>query len=162
MSKVVGLSWGAIKGYYSPVVNGVETGWHALPNIVDDSLVINTEKGDKMEAPIEGGQNEFVQYKKSTFSIEWEHRDALEDGGLRAKPFTDVDGVIAGVYALKFIPETSGARGIYVKRCSMSCEDSYSSEDGIKWKYTADVLASENEAESSILYQAMSAPTLAS
>ena len=158
-SKVTGLSWGAVKGYWTKIENGVEGAWHELPNIVDDTLTINTEKGDKMEAPIEGGQNEFVQYKKSTFTVEWEHRAAKEDDGLRQKPFIDVDGVIDGVYALKFIPETAGTYGIYVKRCALSVEDSYSSEDGIKWKYTADVLAPENSSESSIGYAAYTDPT---
>jgi len=158
MSKVTGLSWGAIRGYYAPVVNGIEGSWQKLPNIVEGTLTINTEKGDKRTAPIEGGGNEFIAYKKSTFSVEWEHRDALEDGGLRNKPVQDIDGLTEGVYALKFIPETEGVRGIYIKRAVLTVEDSYSSEDGIKWKYTADVLAPENIKEPSIHYQVLQDP----
>ena len=159
MAQVKGLSWGEIVGYFAPITNGVEGEWKRLPNIVDDTLTINTEKGDKMEAPIEGGRNEYVQYKKSTFTVEWEHRYALEDSGLREKPFHDVDGVVDGVFAFKFIPKSVGTAGFYVKRAAVSCEDTYSSEDGIKWKYTADVLAPDDENDSSIEYGAYTDPT---
>lgn len=162
MSQVKGLSWGEIDGYYAKIENGAEGAWHKLPNIVDDTLTINTEKGDKMEAQIEGGSNEYVQYKKSTFSVEWEHRYALEDDGLRQKPIQDVDGVVDGTYAFKFIPKAAGTAGFYVKRAAVSVEDTYSSEDGIKWKYTADVLAPENKNEASIEYGAYTDPTAGS
>ena len=160
MAEVKGLSWGEVVGYFSKIENGVESEWKKLPNIVDGTLTINTEKGDKMEAPIEGGRNEYVQYKKSTFSVEWEHRFALEDTGLREKPIKDIDGVVDGVYAFKFIPTAEGTAGFYVKRSAVSVEDTYSSEEGIKWKYTAEVLAPENASEASIDYGAFEDPTV--
>lgn len=160
MGKVKGLSWGQIKGYYAKEnSNGTLGAWQALPNIVEGTLAINTEKGDKREAPIEGGQNEFVAYKKSTYTVEFTIRGALEASGLRPKPFEDVDGLIDGVYALKFIPETPGAYGVYVKRATLSVEDTISSEDGLQWAYTADVLAPENMSEKSIEYAAYTDPT---
>ena len=156
---VKGLSWGEVVGYYSKIENGAEGAWHKLPNIVEGTLAINTEKGDKMEAKIEGGRNEYVQYKKSTFSVEWEHRYALEDNGLRQKPIEDIDGVVDGVYAFKFIPTSAGTAGFYVKRAAVSVEDTYSSENGINWKYTAEALAPENESEKSIAYGHFTDPT---
>ncbi len=160
MAEVTGLSWGAIKGYFSKYgANGAEGAWTKLPNIVEGTLALNTEKGDKMEAPIEGGQNEYVQYKKSTFTMEFEIRAAVETGGLREKPIKDIDGVVDGVYAFKFIPESEGSRGIYVKRCAVSVEETYSSEDGIRWKYTLDVLASSDTTKSSIEYEHYTDPT---
>jgi hypothetical protein len=160
MSKVTGLSWGAVKGYYAKEgADGQLGAWNELPPIVEGTLALNTEKGDKREAPIEGGQNEFIAYKKSTYSAEWENRGAKEEAGLRQKPFDDVDGVVEGVYAFKFIPETPGAYGIYIKRAVVSLEDTFTSEDGLKWKYTADVLAPANASEKSIEQGAYTDPT---
>ncbi len=138
--QVQDLSWGKPKIWCAPLVDGVEGEWFELPTPVEGSTTLSVTKGDKKEAKVEGGDVECVKYNKNTYALELEIRGALEDGGIREKPFVDDDGVIAGNFALKLQPENPNAEGIYIRRSKVSFEPSYSSEDGTKWKYTFDAI----------------------
>jgi len=52
----------------------------------------------------------------------------------------DTDGVITGEYAVKLQPEDKTVEGIIIDRSVLSLEDTYDTDNGTKWKYTADVL----------------------
>lgn len=58
----------------------------------------------------------------------------------RRKPVEDTDGVITGEYAVKLQPEDKTVEGIIIDRSVLSLEDTYDTDNGTKWKYTADVL----------------------
>lgn len=117
--------------------NGNEpSSWVDIPTPVENSTKLTPTKGKKMEAKIEGGENEGVKYGANTYTFEFE----IRAGKGRKKPFDDVDGVIPGEYAIKLQPEDKTVEGIKIDRSTLSLEDTYDTENGTKWKYTADVL----------------------
>ena len=59
---------------------------------------------------------------------------------LVSTPVEDTDGVITGEYAVKLQPEDKTVEGIIIDRSVLSLEDTYDTDNGTKWKYTADVL----------------------
>lgn len=130
------LSWGKPTIKIAPITNNVIGEWVTLSTPVENSTKLTPTKGAKMEAKIEGGANEAVKYKRNTYALEFEIRQ-MDD---RVKPLADLDGVIDGEYAVRIIPENVAAIGKEIHRANVSCEDSWDSENGAKWKYTFDVL----------------------
>lgn len=113
------------------------TEWKKLEYVpVENSTKLNTTKGDKKEAKVEGGEVEAVKYGKNTYSLEFEVRAAKG----RTKPIEDEDGVVHGEYAVRLTPEDSTVEGILIDRSIVSVEDTFGTEEGKKWKYTFDVL----------------------
>lgn len=134
------LAWGKAQVQYAKLNNGTPGEFKAFPYSVEDSLQLNPTKGDKLEATIEGGEPEAVKYKRNKYDLVFEIRQGNEDGTPRKKPIEDEDGVIAGEYALKIRPEDPEVEGIQIDRCVLSCEDSFNTADGGRWRYTVDVL----------------------
>lgn len=132
------LSWGKPKMKIAKLdTQGAVTGsWIEIPTPIEGTTQMNVQKGQKREAKIEGGENEAVKYAANTYALEFEIRSAKG----RNKPIEDVDGIISGEYALLLQPEDPTADGIQIDRAVVSVEDSYDSENGIKWKYTFDVV----------------------
>ncbi|EJW96425.1 hypothetical protein EVA_15468 [gut metagenome] len=106
---------------------------------MENSTKLTPTKGKKMEAKIEGGENEAVKYGANTYTLEFE----IRIGKGRKKPIEDVDGVIDGEYALKLQPEDKTVEGLKIDRSSLSVEETYDTENGTKLKYTVDVLKPE-------------------
>ena len=132
------LAWGKCTVKIGKVQeNGNEpSSWIDIPTPVENSTKLTPTKGKKMEAKIEGGENEAVKYGANTYTFEFE----IRAGKGRKKPIEDVDGVIAGEYAIKLQPEDKTVEGIKIDRATLSLEETYDTENGTKWKYTADVL----------------------
>ena len=133
------LSWG------KPLIEIAKLGadgkpgeWKKIPTPVQDSTQLTTTPGDKMEAPVEGGANEAVMYKQSTYTFEFELRVTSQNF---EKPMEDFDGVIADEYAVRLTPQIQTAKGILIDRCAFSAGQTYDTTNGEKIKYTADVLA---------------------
>lgn len=132
------LSWGkpTIKIGMLGANNAAPTTWIDIPTPVENSTKLTPTKGTKKEAKIEGGENEAIKYSANTYAFEFE----IRSGNGRAKPVDDVDGVIAGEYAVKLQPENPTSEGIVIDRSVMSLEETYDAENGTKLKYTFDVL----------------------
>lgn len=132
------LAWGKCTIKIGKVQdNGNEpSSWVDIPTPVENSTKLTPTKGKKMEAKIEGGENEAVKYSANTYMFEFE----IRAGKGRKKPIEDVDGVIVGEYAIKLQPEDKTVEGIQIDRSTLSLEETYDTENGTKWKYTADVL----------------------
>lgn len=133
-------SWGKCTIWIAKLVNGTPSTWKKIYTPVDGSTQLQTTKGEKKEAKIEGGDNEAVKYNKSTYALVFNIRGGNEDGTPREKPFDDNDGVIEGEYALKLQPEDASVEGLNLERGTLSCEDQWSSADGTIWAYTFDAL----------------------
>lgn len=134
------LAWGKCKVWTSKLEKGKPTTWKEWPTPVEDSTNLTPTKGDKKEAKIEGGEYEAVKYGKNTYLVELEVRQGNEDGTPRTKPVEDIDGVVEGEYAMKLQPEDATVAGFTIDRCIISCEDSWNTADGGRWKYTFDAL----------------------
>lgn len=132
MSKI---SWGKCSIYIKDLE---ETGakWEQIPTPIEDSTELSTEKGDKLEALIEGGEAEDVKYKANKYALAYGIRRMKE----RAMPFADVDGVIAHRHAVAVVPEDNTAPGCLIDNSAVSCEDVYNAADGASVTYTHDVL----------------------
>lgn len=131
----------AVIGWGKPkiIVKDLDTDgaqWRLLPTPVEDSTQLETTKGDKTEAKIEGGENEDVKYSANTYALNFNIRIAKN----RKKPFADVDGNIAHNYAVCLQPEDPDVPGFYMEKAAISFEDSFSTAEGGVWAYTADAL----------------------
>lgn len=149
------LSWGKPKIWIGKrgEMDAEPSSWIEVPTPVENSTVLTPTKGEKKEAKIEGGENEAVKYAKNTYALTFQIRAAKD----REKPVEDVDGTIEGEYALKLQPEDPTAPGLDIAKGVLSMMPSYSSEDGIMWEYTLDVLVPK-EGGDSIKFEAVTSP----
>lgn len=113
--------------------------WFEFPTPVENSTVLNTTKGDKQEAKVEGGENEDVRYAKSTYTLEAGIRAAKG----RKKPIKDSDGIVDHNYEIAVQPEDPEAIGIHIPKAKVSVEDTFSTEEGGVWNYAFDALKNE-------------------
>lgn len=110
--------------------------WEELPTPVEDSTTLETTKGDKTEAKIEGGENEDVKYSKNTYALNLSIRAAKG----RQRPISDEDGVVAHNYAVVLQPEDPKVQGFAIEKSTASVEDSFSASEGGVWAYAFDAL----------------------
>lgn len=110
--------------------------WEELDTPVEDSTQLETTKGDKQEAKIEGGENEDVKYGKNTYALTFNIRATKG----RKRPISDEDGVVAHNYAIALQPEDPEVQGFCMKKATVSVEDTFSTADGGVWAYTFDAL----------------------
>ena len=132
MSKI---SWGKCSIYIKDL-EATGAKWKKIPTPIEDSTELSTEKGDKLEAKIEGGENEDVKYKANTYALAY----GIRRMKARVMPFADVDGVIDHQYAVAVVPEDANAPGCLIDKTSVSAEDVYNAADGASVTYTHDVL----------------------
>ena len=70
--------------------------WTKLGTPKENTTKLTPTKGDKKEAPIEGGENEAVKYSANKYVLEY----VLRRLAGRKKPFKDVNGVISHRFAV--------------------------------------------------------------
>ena len=132
------LGWGKCKVFIKDL-DDADASWKELPTPVENSTILETTKGDKQEAKIEGGENEDVRYSKSTYALNLNIRAAKG----RKKPIADSDGIISHNYAVAVQPEDPEAVGIMIDKAKPSVADTFSTEEGAIWEYTFDALKPE-------------------
>ncbi|MDR1974833.1 MAG: hypothetical protein LBQ31_09235 [Bacteroidales bacterium] len=130
------ISWGKPKLEIAPVTNGVIGDYTELPTPVKDSTQLTTEQGEKLEAPLEGGELYDVRHDKNKYTLVFE----LYRGKTSTKPVEDNDGIIEGEYAIRLTPEDPTNPGFLMPRCSVSVTDTWASNIGYKWQYTFEAL----------------------
>jgi hypothetical protein len=130
------ISWGKPTLEIAPLNNGVAGAFTPFPTPVEGSTKLTTEKGTKLEAPLEGGELADIRYNKSKYTAELE----LYKTAGKSKPIPDADGVIETEYALRLTPEDPANEGWIIDRASVSVEDTWDSKTGHKWKYTFEAL----------------------
>ena len=112
-------------------------GFRELPTAAEDTWEVTTEKGDKLEAKLEGGQNQDVKYKENTNVINFDIRVAKG----QKKPFADRNGIIDHEYEYFSQPEDPEVpAGIMVSRARISCEVKATDADGMTLTYTVEPL----------------------
>lgn len=116
--------------------SGEPTTWSEVPTPAEDSTSLATTKGDKTEAKLEGGANEDVKYGRNTYALAYQIRVAKG----KTMPFTALDGVVDGEYAVAVQPEDPSVPGIMIKKSVVSAEDTYSTAEGGAIIYTHDAL----------------------
>lgn len=129
------IGWGKPRIFYKDL-DAVAPAWQEMPTPVEDSTSLETTKGDKQEAKIEGGENEDVKYGKNTYALMFNIRAAKG----RKRPISDDDGVVAHNYAVAVQPEDPEVQGFCMEKTTVSVEDTFTSADGGVWAYTFDAL----------------------
>lgn len=129
------LGWGKCR-LFTKNLDASGAKWKEWPTPVENSTVLETTKGDKQEAKIEGGENEDVRYSKSTYALNTNIRAAKG----RKKPIADSDGIISHNYAVAVQPEDPEAVGIMIDKAKPSVADTFSTEEGAIWEYVFDAL----------------------
>lgn len=115
--------------------------WFKLPTPKDGTTQLSTNKGDKKEATIEGGQNEDERYNANTYTLAY----SLRRNTTRKKPFPDKDGVIAHRYAVFVQPENIKVPGPFLQKTVVSIEDSFDTTDGGMLPYSHDTLVPDDD-----------------
>lgn len=129
------LSWGKPTIYIKDLdTEGAK--WTKIPTPVKDSTELTPTKGDKKEAPLEGGENEDVKFAKNTYDLAYQIRKSSD----KTMPFTDVDGIVENHFAVALIPENADAPGFIIDKSTVSAEDKFTAEDGAVVTYTHSVL----------------------
>ena len=131
------LSWGKPKIEICKLVDGklpITPNWIELDTPVENSSKMTATKGDKKEMKIEGGEVIATRYGKNSYLFECE----IPVGAGSEKPIKDEDGVIHDEYAVRLTPENDDAQGWIMEKTNVSCEDTWDSESGSKWKYSFD------------------------
>lgn len=118
---------------------GETTEYKDFPTPVDGTTQLTTTQGDKLEAKIEGGENEAVKYKSNTYELTFDVRLAPEKEEA-LKEIKSVDGVVKDEYSIIVIPENSKAYGVIIKRSAVNVQTSFDSTDGAKNTYTFSAL----------------------
>lgn len=138
------ISWG-VPTIKATKYNGSSVGKSPItfPTPVDGSTQLSTEKGDKMEALIEGGEPEAIKYKRGKYTVEFQ----IRLGADRTWPIDGTDGVVDGEWQFELAAEDPTAPGFKIHKSVCSYEDSYTSEDGIIRTYSFESLKPENKAQ---------------
>lgn len=132
----VPLSWGKPKLLIKNLSDD-NAKWKLLATPVENSTNLSTTQGDKMEAKIEGGENEAVKYKKNTYQLAYNIRKAQG----RNQPAPNKDGVVKAEYAVLLQPEDVDTDGFYIERTAMNIQDNFTTNEGAIWNVTHDALS---------------------
>lgn len=133
------IAWGKPRIF---VKNADEVGasWKELPTPAEDTTELSAEKGDKLEAKIEGGENEDVKYKRSTYTLAFNIRKAKD----RPAPFPSTDGVVSDHYAVMVQPEDPTVEGFSIDSCTVSVDETFNAADGAMWNITMEALKAKS------------------
>lgn len=132
------VDWGKPR-IFTKDIDDAEAKWVEQSTPVEDTTELSTEQGDKVEAPIEGGENEDVRIKRSKYSFNYNIRKVKG----RKKPFPSNDGVVDHHYAVMLQPEDPTCKGFSIEKSTVAVLDSYTAADGAMWQITHEVLKAE-------------------
>lgn len=140
------LMWGkSLAAISKKKADGSYDDFKQLPEMVENSMGLNTTKGDKKEAKVEGGGIEAVRYNKNVYGLTADFRRGKVGTTMVTFPFDDdeVDGVVDGVYYLRVQPEDKEAGGLAVEEVIISTEDLFTTADGAIKRVTFDFIKPE-------------------
>lgn len=130
------LSWGKPRIFVKDIDTPAAK-WKELNTPVQDTTELQPSKGDKLEAPIEGGQNEEVKYKDSSYAVVYNIRKKKG----RSVPLPNTNGVCGKHYAFALIPEDPTNVGFYIESTTATVDDTFTPADGAIWAMQHDAIA---------------------
>lgn len=134
------ISWGKPRIFVKDTDDN-SAKWKELITPVEDSTQLTVTKGDKLEAKIEGGENEDVKYKRSTYLVSYNIRKGkLPNGNQRPKPFPSIDGRVEHHHAILLQPEDATCEGFYIADTTVTVDDVFTAADGGMWQIQMDAL----------------------
>ncbi|MCF0187947.1 MAG: hypothetical protein HUK04_00410 [Bacteroidaceae bacterium] len=133
------LSWGKPTIEHTDSVGGApgaSATWTTLPVPKKDTTKLTPTAGEETTAEEEGGDTVDSRTGKNSNIFEF---DIFVKKG-EARPFEDIDGVIAGEHAFRLTPEDEECEGFQIDRSTLRVEESYTAADGKLLHYVAKVL----------------------
>ena len=130
------LSWGKPRIFVKDL-DAETPAWKELNTPAQDTTELQPTKGDKMEAPIEGGENEEVKYKDGQFAVVYNIRKYKG----RAVPIPNKNGVASHHYAFCLMPEDNTNIGFYIEKTTVTVDDTFTPADGAVWAVQHDAIA---------------------
>lgn len=115
--------------------------WKKIDTPKENTTQLNPTKGDVLEAKEEGGATIDKKTKKSTYDLVYQ----LYVKKNKKQPFTSIDGLIEGEYAVAVQPEDSKGTGIYIGKSTIGTEEGFTSADGGLITYTHSALVPEGD-----------------
>lgn len=134
------LTWGKPNLFVKNLDEG-DANWTKLDTPKEDTTELTPTKGDALEATEEGGAIVDKKAKKSTYELAYQIFQKIG----KALPFTSIDGVIEGNWAIAVQPEDTTGPGIYIGKSSISAEESYTPADGALVTYTHSAVVPEGD-----------------
>ena len=110
--------------------------WYELPTPVEGTTALSVSKGEKLEAKVEGGENEDVKYKYSNYTLTYNIRRAKK----RQAPFPSTNGLVTNHYAILLQPEDPAVEGFYIEQTTVTVDDTYTPADGAMWQVTMEAV----------------------
>lgn len=129
------IGWGKPRIFFKDL-DATNSEWQEMPTPEENTTELSTEKGDKQEAKIEGGENEDVRYNKNTYALACTVRAAKG----RVCPIENTDGVNSHNFAVAVQPEDPAVQGMAFLKSRASVEDTFTTEEGGKWNITFDAI----------------------
>lgn len=117
--------WGKCNVYVKDL-DATTPAWKKSPTPVDKSTKLVPAKGEKMEAKVEGGDNEDVMYKSNNYSLQYQIRKTSN----KEMAIEHSDGVVEHRYAAVVVPQNREAPGCYIADSSVSVEDAFDTTEG--------------------------------
>ena len=133
------LGWGKPTLEHTESVGGApgeSATWKKLPVAKKDTTKLTPTAGEEIKAEEEGGDVVDSRSGKNSSVLEF---DIFVKKG-EARPFDDIDGVIAGEHAFRLTPEDEECEGFQIDRASLRAEESYTAADGRTIHYVATAL----------------------
>lgn len=121
-------------------LEATNAGWKKLPTPVQDSTEMQTEEGETVEAPVEGGELEDVYVKRSKYKLVLRIRKTKN----RVMPIPASDGVVVHNYKVALQPEDADCYGFQIDKSRVSVKDVYTAKEGAMWEYTFAALKPES------------------
>lgn len=130
------LSWGKPRIFVKDLDTN-DAPWVELNTPVQDSTELQPTKGNKMEAPIEGGENEDVMYQASKYAVVYNIRKLKG----RSVPIPHKNGVVSKNYAFMLMPEDGTNIGFYIEKTTVTVDDNFKCAEGAAWNIQHDAIA---------------------
>lgn len=101
--------------------------WEAIETPKENTLKINVTAGSETTATEEGGGLVDIRFNANTYTLEFD--EFVKKG--KDPIFNDVDGIIAGEHAFRFLPEDDTCEGRLIERATVRVEETFTTADGI-------------------------------
>lgn len=136
----------SVLGWGKPLIEYLRLGddsatWTAIDIPKEGTTALTSNDGTSTEAKEEGGG--LVDFKMSANTSALSFSLFLKKG--MARPFDDNDGVIDGLFSVRLSPEDKECTGFIIKKCTLRCTTTYSSEEGTLLTYTANALKPDDD-----------------
>lgn len=131
------ISWGKPSSFQTtPSVDGepaASATWTDIDTPKDGTLQINVTEGSEVTAVEEGGGIVDIRYNPNTYELTF--TEFVKKG--KTSAFTDVDGIVSGEHAFRFLPEDDSCAGRQIDCSVVRVVETYTTADGILRQYKA-------------------------